>query len=121
MRLAPRSGRNSAIAAVSGGKPYIIPSRDVLRVSPSIVSFVSGAGPAAVCPKPLLQPEGFARVLVGEGARRQSASNPASTYSSMKRLIGRTATAAELRQLSALDVPHKVAGCGVLLASKEAH
>lgn len=106
---------NSAVAAVSGGKPFIIVSRDGQRVSPSVVSFVSGAGAAAVFPRPLLEPQGFARVVVGEGARRQTVSNAANTFSSMKRLIGRTATAGELRELSALDVPHKVAGRDILL------
>jgi len=54
-------------------------------------------------------------VVVGKRARRQAASNRANTFSSMKRLIGRTATAAELRNLLALDVPHKIAGRDILL------
>lgn len=66
---------NSAVAAVSGSKPFILASRDGLRVSPSVVSFVSGAGPAAACPRPLLSPSGMARVIVGENARRQGVSN----------------------------------------------
>ena len=55
-------------------------------------------------------------MLVGTRAQRQWVTNPHSTYASTKRLIGRTATAAELRALSALDVPHSVSGREVLLA-----
>lgn len=109
---------NCAIAAVRGGKPTILPSRDGRRVSPSVVSYVAKGG-APRSPQgqpPLLAPGGDARVVVGEGARRLAVTNRQSTYASTKRLIGRTSTAEELRRLMALDVPHRVAGRDVLLA-----
>lgn len=116
---------NCACAAVgSNGKPFLIPAADGARVSPSVVSYV--ATPAAAAdelPAPLLSPLGAAnstRVLVGARAQRQWVTNPHSTYASTKRLIGRTASSAELRALAALDVPHSVSGGGqereVLLA-----
>ena len=119
---------NCAVAAVDGdGVPYLLPNADGARVFPSVCSFLapaaddatasasaSAAAPATPggsptrepLPRPLLAPNSSASVLVGEAARRQQITNPYSTYSSTKRLIGRTATAAELRQLHALDVPH---------------
>jgi len=104
---------NCAVASVGpDGKPAIVPTADGERVFPSIVSFLSAApteAPAPPLPTPLLDPNATdARVLIGEAARRQFVTNPYSTYASTKRLIGRTATAAELRSLAALDVPHAV-------------
>merc|ERR1719247_3779596 len=93
---------NCAVAAVINGKPRILPNARGDRVSSSVVSFVAEASAGAV---PLLElgQEGAesstARVLVGDAARQQQVSNPHSTYSSTKRLIGRT-TAKELRELS---------------------
>ena len=101
---------NCAVAAIDAeGKPVIIPTADGERVFPSIVSFLSKAGKGQdSLATPLLQPNGTSRVLVGESARRQFVTNPFSTFASTKRLIGRTASAQELKQLAALDVPHAV-------------
>ena len=115
---------NCAVAAVINGEPTILPSPRGERVFPSVISFLDAAAAAADAPelrtpllllgpdgRPRATPAGVApstRVLIGERARRQHVTNPSSTYASTKRLIGRTATAAELRQLAALDVPHSV-------------
>ena len=114
---------NSAVAYVRAGRPVVVKARDGLTVSPSVVSYVStarrGAREAGVdeLPRPLLAPDAVRLgVLCGEAARRQWISNPHSTYASTKRLIGRTATAAELRRLGALDVSHRGTSRGVLLA-----
>lgn len=131
---------NCACAAVdpSTGHPFIIPAADGARISPSVVSFVAAASAggasaassegAEELPTPLLLAGkatgkatgktavegavegGAARVLVGAKAQRQRVTNPHSTYSSTKRLIGRTATSSELRALAALDVPHTSLG-----------
>jgi len=55
------------------------------------------------------------RVLVGEAARRAVTHNTASSFASTKRLIGRTASAEELRALAALEVPYRRAGSGEIL------
>ena len=92
---------NCAVAAVVDGKPTIIASKDGARTFPSVVSFLSGPakgttaaaldGSSSALPPPLLDPNStVARVAVGEAARRQAVTNPYSTYSSTKRLIGRT-------------------------------
>ena len=114
---------NCAVAVVGAdGKPTILPTTDGERVFPSIVSYLSKppakkrgrpkseptAEKASRLPPPLLLPNSSACVLVGERARRQFVTNPYSTFASTKRLIGRTASAEELRQLAALDVPHSV-------------
>jgi heat shock protein 1/8 len=104
---------NCAVAAVLNGKPSIIPMPDGERVFPSIVSFLApssanASGTVAHANAPLLDPNSTSRVLCGEAARRQFVTNRWSTYSSTKRLIGRTASAEELRQLCALDVPHSI-------------
>ena len=99
---------NCAVAAVSNGLPYIIPTADGHNIFPSVVSFVAAAADAAdATPQhpPLLSPDARGvEVLVGEAAQRQWVTNPHSTYASTKRLIGRTASASELRALAALDV-----------------
>mmetsp|Transcript_4520 Transcript_4520/g.7588 ORF Transcript_4520/g.7588 Transcript_4520/m.7588 type:complete len:717 (-) Transcript_4520:357-2507(-) len=119
---------NSAIAAVSRNRPYVIPTADGSAIFPSCVSFVSTAAfsttgaslnVSAHTPLPPLLTTDVetALVVVGEKARRQFVTNTASTYSSTKRLIGRTATAAELRSLAALEVPYRRSANGeVLLA-----
>ena len=108
---------NCAIAAVVDGKPTILPAADGQRVWSSVVSFLETAGSDSATAAdgdassraPLLEPDSpTARVFVGDSARKQQVTNPYSTYASTKRLIGRTATAEELKQLCALDVPHSV-------------
>lgn len=52
---------------------------------------------------------------VGEAARRCVMSNAPSTFASIKRLIGRTASADELLALAALEVPYRRAGSGEIM------
>lgn len=107
---------NCAVACVGkDGQPEILPTADGERVFPSIVSFLTAAPTTTntntdgeALRSPLIAPDSDACVVVGERARRQQLINPYSTFSSTKRLIGRTASAAELKQLQALDVPHSV-------------
>ncbi|MFY1632039.1 molecular chaperone DnaK [Solwaraspora sp. WMMB335] len=63
---------NSVIAAVTGGRPTVIPDNSGCRTTPSVVAFT----------------EAGAR-LVGEAARRQAVLNPKGTISSAKRFTGR--------------------------------
>ena len=63
---------NSAIAAIEGGKPTIIPNAEGQRTTPSVVAFARSG-----------------EKLVGQIARRQAVVNPENTFSSVKRFIGR--------------------------------
>ncbi|MDG4766311.1 molecular chaperone DnaK [Solwaraspora sp. WMMD406] len=63
---------NSVIAAVSGGRPTVVPNAAGSRTTPSVVAFT----------------EAGAR-LVGEPARRQAVLNPEGTIYSAKRFTGR--------------------------------
>jgi Fe-S protein assembly chaperone HscA len=64
---------NSLVAYVDDrtGLPVVIPDQDGRRLLPSVVAFTPGG------------------ILVGEGARRQLARQPADTVYSVKRLMGR--------------------------------
>ena len=66
---------NSAVAIVVDGKPVIVADAKGNRTIPSVVSFA---------------PDGS--VLVGHDARRRLAKDPANTFSSVKRFIGKTGT-----------------------------
>ncbi|WP_326553758.1 molecular chaperone DnaK [Micromonospora sp. NBC_01813] len=63
---------NSVIAAVSGGRPTVVPNAVGARTTPSVVAFT----------------EAGAR-LVGDAARRQAVLNPKGTIHSAKRFTGR--------------------------------
>mmetsp|Transcript_72278 Transcript_72278/g.162194 ORF Transcript_72278/g.162194 Transcript_72278/m.162194 type:complete len:727 (+) Transcript_72278:3-2183(+) len=63
---------NSAVAAMEAGVPGIIPNAEGQRTTPSVVAY-SKSG----------------ELLVGQMAKRQSAVNPANTFSSVKRFVGR--------------------------------
>ena len=63
---------NSAVACVRGRLPVCLPGPDGRSTTPSVVSFLPGSAP-----------------LVGAAAARAAAVNPANTFSSVKRLIGR--------------------------------
>ncbi len=65
---------NSAVAYVTGGKPEIIANKEGGRTTPSVVAISSDA------------PED---VIVGLPAKNQMVTNPAQTFYSIKRLIGR--------------------------------
>merc|ERR1711904_668702 len=66
---------NSAVAFMEGGKPVIIPNTEGARTTPSVVAF-SKQGER----------------LVGQIAKRQAVVNPANTFFSVKRFIGRKMT-----------------------------
>lgn len=63
---------NSAIAIIEGGKPRCIPNTHGSNLTPSVVCFKEDGD-----------------VVVGREARRMSSLQPRTTYSSVKRLIGR--------------------------------
>jgi molecular chaperone DnaK len=63
---------NSVVAVVENGEPVIIPNAEGRPSTPSVIAFDKKGGP-----------------VVGELARRQAATQPEKTISSVKRLIGR--------------------------------
>ena len=74
---------NSCAAVVRDGRPYVIPSREGYRTIPSIVALTSRQS-----------------LVVGQLARAQLLTNPASTIHGAKRLLGRpfdSAVAEEMR------------------------
>ena len=66
---------NSLVAVIEGTDPVIIPNAEGANKTPSVVAFMD---------------EG--EIVVGEIARRQAATNPARTITSIKRLMGRNFT-----------------------------
>jgi len=65
---------NSAIAFVTGGKPEIVSNKEGGRTTPSVVAIGSDA---------------VDEIIVGIPAKNQVVTNPAQTFYSIKRLIGR--------------------------------
>ncbi len=63
---------NSAMAAIEGGEPVVIPNAEGSRTTPSVVAFGRNG-----------------ERLVGQLARRQAAVNPENTIYSIKRFMGR--------------------------------
>ena len=79
---------NSAVAAVQGGSPVVIPTAEGGNLCPSIVAFAKGG-----------------EILVGQIAKRQAIINPDNTVYSIKRFMGRRYDEVEAeRQM----VPYKV-------------
>lgn len=70
---------NSAVAAVVGGEPVIIPSQEGNRTMPSVVAFTEKG-----------------ERLVGQIAKRQAITNPENTIFSIKRLMGRKYNSPEI-------------------------
>ena len=97
---------NSAVAVVVDGKPIIVADKDGNRTIPSVVSFA---------------PDGT--VLVGHDARRRLAKDPANTFSSVKRFIGKSFDSKTVKD-DAKRVPYEVVaapdGVGVALRSPAA-
>lgn len=81
---------NSAMAIVEGGVPKILENAEGARTTPSIVAF-SKAGER----------------LVGLLAKRQAVTNPRNTIFSVKRLIGRKASDAEVKRDKTL-LPYEI-------------
>lgn len=63
---------NSAVAAMEGGKPTIVTNAEGQRTTPSVVAYAKNGDR-----------------LVGQIAKRQAVVNPANTFFSVKRFIGR--------------------------------
>ncbi|CAE7336712.1 dnaK2 [Symbiodinium natans] len=63
---------NSAVAALEAGKATVIPGADGARTTPSVIAYTKTG-----------------ETLVGQKAKRQAAVNPANTFYSVKRFIGR--------------------------------
>lgn len=97
---------NSAVAVVVDGKPIIVADKDGNRTIPSVVSFAKDG-----------------TVLVGHDARRRLAKDPANTFSSVKRFIGKSFDSKTVKD-DAKRVPYEVVaapdGVGVALRSPAA-
>ena len=97
---------NSAVAVVVDGKPIIVADKDGNRTVPSVVSFAHDG-----------------TVLVGHDARRRLAKDPANTFSSVKRFIGKSFDSKTVKD-DAKRVPYEVVaapdGVGVALRSPAA-
>lgn len=63
---------NSVVAVMEGGKPTVIPNKEGLRTTPSVVAYTKKGDK-----------------LVGHIAKRQAVMNPENTFYSVKRFIGR--------------------------------
>src|SRR3989337_2457096 len=81
---------NSCMAVMEAGEPVVIPSSEGGRTTPSVVA-VSKAGER----------------LVGQVAKRQAITNPDNTISSIKRLMGRRFSDAEV-QRDVKVLPYKI-------------
>lgn len=76
---------NSVVAVMEGGKPNVIPNKEGARTTASVVAYTKTGDQ-----------------LVGQIARRQAVINPANTFYSVKRFLGRKVdeVSEELRQVS---------------------
>jgi molecular chaperone DnaK len=81
---------NSCVAIMEGGGPVVIPNGEGSRTTPTIVAFTETG-----------------ERLVGQTAKRQAVTNPDSTVSSVKRLIGRRFDSEEVRRTASL-VPYRI-------------
>ncbi|MCG2769962.1 MAG: molecular chaperone DnaK [Chloroflexota bacterium] len=82
---------NSVVAVMEGGEPVVIPTAEGGRLCPSVVA---------------INPKSGER-LVGQLARRQAVTNPENTIFSIKRLMGRKYTAAEVTKARGM-LPYKI-------------
>lgn len=85
---------NSCMAVIEGGQPKVLENKEGARTTPSIVA-ISKNGER----------------LVGQLAKRQSVTNPTNTLYSIKRLIGRRFTDAEV-QRDLKQMPYKIVQAG---------
>jgi molecular chaperone DnaK len=81
---------NCCVAFIEGGQPQVIPSKEGSRTVPSIVGFTEKGDR-----------------LVGQIAKRQAVTNPASTVYAVKRLIGRKFNAPEVQKARHL-LPYEI-------------
>ncbi len=96
---------NSCMAVIEGGQPKVLENKEGARTTPSMVAVSKTA-----------------ERLVGQLAKRQAVTNPASTLYSIKRLIGRKWDDAEVQRDLTL-MPYKIVKSGdavkVLMGDKE--
>lgn len=96
---------NSAMAIIEGGQPKIIENAEGNRTTPSVVA-VTKAGER----------------IVGQTAKRQAITNPKNTIFSVKRLIGRRFSDAEVQKALKI-LPYTITQAGegvkVMLSDKE--
>jgi len=71
----------SCIACLEGSQPQIIPNKEGLSTTPSVVSFTSSG-----------------EILVGNLAQRQAVTNPENTIYAVKRLIGKKFESEEIKK-----------------------
>ncbi len=81
---------NSVVAVMEGGEPVVIPTAEGSRLLPSVVAITKGG-----------------ERLVGQVAKRQAITNPENTIFSIKRLMGRKYTDAEVQKARAI-LPYKI-------------
>ncbi len=81
---------NSCVAMLENGEPVVIPNSEGSRTTPSVVAFSEDG-----------------EQLVGQIARRQALTNPASTLYAIKRLVGRRFEEEEVQRASATS-PFKI-------------
>jgi molecular chaperone DnaK len=82
---------NSVVSVMMGGEPVVIPTAEGGRLCPSVVAINTKTGER----------------LVGQVARNQAITNPENTIFSIKRLIGRKFTDAEVNKARQL-LPYKI-------------
>ena len=81
---------NSVVAVMEGGEPVVIPTAEGARLLPSVVAITKTG-----------------ERLVGQVAKRQSITNPENTIFSIKRLMGRKFTDAEVQKARKV-LPYKI-------------
>ncbi len=91
---------NSAMAIIEGGAPKIIENKEGVRTTPSIIASAKSG-----------------EILVGVSAKRQAVTNPTNTLYSIKRLIGRRFSDAEV-QRDLKEMPYKIVARGEGVAIK---
>lgn len=81
---------NSVVAVMEGGEPVVIPTAEGSRLLPSVVAITKSG-----------------ERLVGQVAKRQAITNPENTIFSIKRLMGRKFTDAEVQKARKV-LPYKI-------------
>ena len=116
----------SAVAALTGGRPQVLPWPDGRKTIPSVVAYAEVGCAllvALACLCMLTCPQHFqqGRLFVGQAAAQQAAQNPSDTFSSVKRIIGRShAELLHAGHLSA-NVVEGPAGAAVLSSPTQGH
>ncbi len=81
---------NSVVAVMEGGEPVVIPTAEGSRLLPSVVAITKGG-----------------ERLVGQVAKRQAITNPENTIFSIKRLMGRKFSDAQVQKARKI-LPYKI-------------